>query len=171
MYEVLLCANAQCTWRLVCIFQEWSFFFYQSCGFLIFKPQWASKPNSPVFFPQFLTVRLSWSDIFMCEHPYLGCVGLIFFFFFFGVRAGFSMDDCCLFPWCMLAVIFLIGVEWCDDQSLHWILSGASHLLPCYWSRGPQICFWAVFLICDGIRALSLGGKPLSFPFLELFTC
>ena len=54
--------------------------------------------------------------------------------------------------------------DWCGgDLSLRGILSKAPHphflcvvtslsgasLLPSYWSRGPQICLWAVFLICS----------------------
>ena len=43
----------------------------------------------------------------MWEHPCVACVSLIFF----GERAVFSMDACCLFPQCMLAIILLIGGE------------------------------------------------------------
>ena len=47
----------------------------------------------------------------MWECPCVTCIGLICFlgFFFFGVRAVFGMDDCRLFPHCMLAVMPLIG--------------------------------------------------------------
>ena len=41
----------------------------------------------------------------MWEHPCVVYVGLTFF----GVRVVFSIDDCHLFPQCMLAIIHLIG--------------------------------------------------------------
>ena len=45
----------------------------------------------------------------------------------FGVRASFGVDACRVFPQSALAIIFLIGVcvQYCGDQSLHWMLSMA----------------------------------------------
>lgn len=74
----------------------------------------------------------------------------------FGVRASFGVDACRVFPQSALAIIFLIGVcvQYCGDQSLHWMLGGNSSLLcgchspikgqdllPSCWSRGSYIHF------------------------------
>ena len=45
----------------------------------------------------------------MWECPCISCMDLIFFFFFFGVRASFSIAICHLFPLFMMAIISLIG--------------------------------------------------------------
>ena len=56
----------------------------------------------------------------MREHSWVASEGLLFFFFF-GMRAAFGLDACCLFPHCMHALIPLVaGVL---VYSLH-VLSG-----------------------------------------------
>ena len=62
----------------------------------------------------------------MWEHLCVVCVGLMIL----GTRI-FSVDACCTFPQCILAVYPLDRrCEWCyDDQNLHWILSDISSLL------------------------------------------
>ena len=49
----------------------------------------------------------------------------------FDVRAVYSMDACHIFPQGVLALVPSDrGCVWCcSDQSLHWILGGASSLL------------------------------------------
>ena len=44
----------------------------------------------------------------MQEHPWVACVDLLFFFFFFDVRASFGLYACCLFLQCVQAIIPLI---------------------------------------------------------------
>ena len=79
----------------------------------------------------------------MEEHPYVACVGLIFF----DVRAVFGVDSCCLFPQCMLA-----SVLWRPEPALYigqGFLLALWLSLPCWelglfsrcWSRSPQIHF------------------------------
>ena len=76
---------------------------------------------------------------------------------------------------------------WCGDQSLSWILNGASSLLcGCDCSARGSVCSMDVgteapipVLSCVSdlqceigrIGALPLGEKPLNIPSLELFTC
>ena len=50
--------------------------------------------------PQCQTLRLSWRAIFLWEHPFVVCVGLMLF----GTRAIFSIDVCHLFSQCVLAI-------------------------------------------------------------------
>ena len=105
--------------------------------------------------PQCQTLRLSWRAIFLWEHPFVVCVGLLLF----GTRAAFSIDVCHLFSQCVLAIIPLIaGVADIETRALHpeqgicfavWVSPPYQRqdLLPSCWKRSPQICFLAVFLI------------------------
>ena len=86
--------------------QDWSLCFPHPCRALALKPHWPSKLNALGVLP--LDSRPSdclGRVIFMWEHPCVSCVGLIFF----GASIVFSIDDCHLFPQCMLAIIPLIG--------------------------------------------------------------
>ena len=113
-------------------------------------------------------------------YPCIASVGLIFF----GVRAVFSVDACCLFPQCILAIIPLIGgvtgVVVTRACTGYW-LGPPLLLCGCYCPVRGWVCSLAVGVEAPrsvselqsevgGIGAFLQGEEPLSIPLPELFT-
>ena len=142
----------------MCILQEWSFFFTQTCGVRALKICKSSTINALGLSCLISDLQTALEDYFMWEHICVAYTGLIFF----GARFFYDIDVCHLFTQSMLAIIsFVEGVTYCADPSLLWVLSRASSftmwlslpcqrwvLLPSCWSISLHNSFF-VFLICS----------------------
>lgn len=104
--------------------------------------------------PQCQALRLSWRAIFLWEHPFVVCVGLLLF----GMRLFLYRCLPPLFPVCWPLSPLIAGVADIETGALHpeqglcfavWVSPPYQRqdLLPSCWKRSPQICFLAVFLI------------------------
>lgn len=83
---------------------------------------------------------------------------------FFGVRATFGVDVCCLFPQCVQAVIILIGsvhgLDVLTGRWGHWVMPTGGAWLPSPWQWWQLIGRWWQ-QAAPGCRDLGNGSDPL----------